>query len=491
MANIVDPGSFVEVGGLIVAAQSSRRSMEDLMLRTPADGMVSGIGSVNASIFGADHSQAVVMAYDFSVLAGTQGFWNHQKSDRMVQLAKQRILPVVWFCEGGGGRPGDTDLNSISSGGLKCPTFLEFGHLSGLVPLVGVASGYCFAGNAAVLGCCDVVIAVEGCNIGMGGPAMIEGGGLGKVSPDAVGPLSIQAANGVVDVVVSDEAEAALVAKQYLSYFQGVLPLEHRSGCTDQRLLRHVVPENRMRAYEMRDVIRGLFDEESFLELRAMFGVGVITGLARLEGRPMGVMANNPKHLGGAIDADAALKASRFLELCDAFDIPLLFLCDCPGFMVGPKSEEDAAVRKMSRMFVTQSSLTVPVMTVVTRKAYGLGAMAMSGGDMMNANAFCVSWPTGEFGGMGLEGAVKLGMSRELAAARKKSPEAEKDLFDRHVAQAYEQGKGLSSGTKFGIDDVIDPADTRRLILSTLQGFPEFGNFPRRREKKRPCIGTW
>lgn len=355
---------------------------------------------------------------------------------------------------------------------------------------MGLTSGYCFAGNAAFLGVCDVVIATKGSNLGMGGPAMIEGGGLGVFAPTEIGPIEEAFALGCVDVLVEDEASAARAAKQYLSYFQGSL-LKPPGGfrCADQREVRNVVPENRLRIYEMRDAIELLVDSVSFMELRAGFGIGVITGLARFEGRAVGILANDPKHLGGALDADAAMKASRFLELYDAYDLPIIVLCDCPGFMVGPEHEREGAVRKVCRMFAVGGSITVPLVTVVTRKAYGLGAQAMAGGMMMGPNSFCVAWPTGEFGGMGLEGAVKLGYSKELAEAAKTGPEAHKKLYDTLVEGAYHNGRAANVAMTFEIDQVIDPADTRRMIVQLIAAHPAASE--RRRTKKRPCINTF
>ena len=473
VGDLIDPGTFVEYGPLLIAAQRRRRSVDDLIERTPADGMVAGVGEVEGS-------PTMVLAYDYTVLAGTQGSYNHHKKDRMFDIAERQRLPVVFFAEGGGGRPGDTDYPGV--GGLDVMAFNLWARLSGLVPLVGITSGRCFAGNAAILGCCDVVIATQGSNIGMSGPAMIEGGGLGVYAPEDVGPLPVQVANGVVDIEVSDEREAAAVAKRYLSYFRG--PVDEWT-CADQTALREVVPENRLRVYEVRKAIDLLADSDSVLEIRRGFAPGMITSLARIEGRPVGIVANNPGHLGGAIDATGADKAARFLQLCDAFDIPLLFLCDTPGFMVGPASEEEAAVRHMSRLFVTGANLTVPFFTIVLRKAYGLGAQAMAGGSF-KAPLFCVSWPTGEFGGMGLEGAVRLGFRKELEAIE---DEAERQrTFEQMVAAMYDRGRALNAAPYFEFDDVIDPADSRRWIVSALRSAPPPAP---RAGKKRPNIDTW
>ena len=480
VADLIDDGTFVEYGSFGVAAQRSRRSEGDLVANTPADGLITGLAKVNSKLFGAERTNCAVVAYDYTVLAGTQGFINHRKKDRIFEVAKRNMTPVVLFAEGGGGRPGDTDAPGVA--GLDVMSFASFAQLSGLVPLVGIASGYCFAGNAALLGCCDVVIATENSNIGMAGPAMIEGGGLGVVKPTDIGPIATQTLNGVVDVRVVDEAEAVAVARKYLSYFQGVTTVFSRHS---DDALRELVPEQRTRVYDVRAVINTLADLDSVLELRPDFGVGIITAFARIEGRPVGIVANNPAHLGGAIDSPSADKMARFVQLCDAFDIPLISLCDTPGFMVGPQAEESAQVRHFSRLFVTAASVTIPWITVVLRKGYGLGAQAMAGGSF-HAKDMIVSWPSGEFGGMGLEGAVRLGFKKELDAAG--TPEQREDLEKRLIEAAYIRGSALSMASHTEIDDVIDPADTRKRILAVLLACPT--PLPRT-GKKRPMVDTW
>jgi acetyl-CoA carboxylase carboxyltransferase component len=472
LSDLVDPNTFVEYGPLIFAAQESRRDKEELIRRTPADGLVAGVGDVEGH-------PTVAMSYDYTVLAGTQGMRNHLKKDRLFEIAERRRLPVVLFAEGGGGRPGDVDWPHVA--GLDCRAFNLFAQLSGLVPLVGIASGYCFAGNAALLGCCDVVIATEDSSIGMGGPAMIEGGGLGVFEPIEVGPIDIQYANGVVDLRAKDDAQATQLAKRYLSYFHGTTdPGEP----PDQGPLRGLIPTNRKRIYDVRKIIHALLDE--VLELRRGFGLGIVTALARLDGKPLGVIANDPSHLGGAIDAHGADKAARFMQLCDAFDLPILFLCDTPGFMVGPAAERTATVRHFARMFVTGANLEVPIGTIVLRKGYGLGAQAMAGGGF-KAGLFCVGWPTSEFGGMGLEGAVRLGMRRELEAIE--DPKERERAFEATVAAAYERGQGINMAAYGEIDDVIDPADSRRWIR---QLFTEHtGEWWRRPGKRRPAVDAW
>ncbi|MBP7649533.1 MAG: carbamoyl-phosphate synthase large subunit [Phenylobacterium sp.] len=474
--DLCDPGSFTEYGALTIAARRRRNTVEELIATTPADGMVMGLGQVNGDRFSEDRARVAVMAYDYTVLAGTQGAHNHEKLDRMSEIALRWRVPTVFFTEGGGGRPGDTEGGGFTRG------FEFWGRLSGAVPLVGINSGRCFAGNAAILGCCDVIIATKDSALGMGGPAMVEGGGLGVFRPEEIGPLKVMQANGTIDVLAEDEADAVRLAKQYISYFQG--PVADWT-CADQRLLRRAIPENRLRVYDVRKVIELIADEGSVLELRPKFGLAMITAFIRIEGRPVGVFANNPHHIGGAIDADASDKAARFMQLCEAFDIPLLSLSDTPGNMVGPEAEKTGLIRHCSRLFVIGANLTVPIFSVILRKSYGLGAIAMTGGSYQAA-MFCVSWPTGEFGGMGLEGSVKLGYRNELAAIA--DPVERKASFDERVARAYAAGKALARGAGTDLDDVIDPADTRRWVVAGLKSLPPV---PPRTEKKLRWIDSW
>ncbi len=463
--NIADlcDGHFIEYGALAVAAQRQRRSMEDLVSKTPADGVIAGIGSVNSSLFGEDKARCMIIAYDYTVLAGTQGYFGHKKKDRMLRLAHEQRLPVILFAEGGGGRPGDVDADGVVVAGLDLTTFAMFARLSGKVPLVGIVSGRCFAGNAVLLGCCDVIIAAKNSNIGMAGPVMIEGGGLGSCRPEDIGPIDVQTSNGVVDVAVADDAEAVAVAKKYLSYFQGAIS---RWEAADQRILRNMIPEQRRYVYDVRAIIETIADTDSFLELRPKFGPEMIAGLMRIEGKPFGVIANNCRHQAGAIEAEGADKAARFMQLCNAHSLPMVSLIDTPGFMVGPEIERRAQVRHVCRMFVVGAHLTVPFFAVFLRRGYGLGAQAMAKGGF-HEPFFAVAWPTGEFGGMGLEGAVKAGFRRELEAI--KDLQEREALYKKLLAIAYDRGKAINMASYLEIDAVIDPADTRRWITEGLR----------------------
>ena len=482
--DLCDEDSFIEYGQLMVAAQRQRRELDDLIDNTPADGLVAGFGAVNGDMFDEDAARTAVLAYDYTVLAGTQGLFNHKKTDRVLEMAHEWQVPTVFYTEGGGGRPGDTDASKISGGGLDVMTFATWAQASGVAPRIAVNNGYCFAGNAVLFGCADITIATKDSYIGMGGPAMIEGGGLGAVAPTDVGPMDIQTANGVVDLLADDEAHATTMTKQVLGYFQGALKIH---DCEDQRKLRHVIPEDRKRAYDMRTAIEMIADTGSFMELRQAYGAGMITGFMRIEGRPFGLIANNPAHLGGAIDAEAAEKAGRFVRLCDGFDLPIVSFCDTPGFMVGPEHEKFGTVRRASSMLVAGASISVPVFMVVLRKGYGLGAQAMGMGSL-HVPQLTIAWPTGEFGPMGLEGAVRLGYSKEIAAAGGEGTKEGDAIFNKLLDAMIANGKALNVAMYHEIDAVIDPKDTRHYLLRALKSLPvgkKHGG------GKRPFIPTW
>ena len=477
VADLLDIGSFSEMGAFAVAAQRSRRSEEDLQRNTPADGLITGTGTVGGR-------PCAVMAYDYTVLAGTQGAWNHAKSDRLLDVVRRARLPLVLFAEGGGGRPGDVDWPGVA--GLDCTTFAALAALSGEVPLVGIVAGRCFAGNAALLGCCDVVITVEGASIGLGGPAMIEGGGLGRVEPDEVGPVDVHWANGVADVRVPDEAAAVTVARQWLGFiagapgvagagvagFAGGAPSAAEVGERavtvaggDLLSLRQALPAQRNTAFDPRPILRTVCDAGSLLELRAGYGPGLVTAVARVGGRPVAIAASDCRHLGGALDGPACDKLARFLRLASAQGWPVITFVDTPGFMVGPESERTGLVRKAGDLFIAAARLKVPLFSVMLRRGFGLGAMALTGGHFHAPRAIC-AWPSGEFGPMGLEGSVRLGFRKELQA-QPEGPQREA-LFQRLLAQAVERGQALNMASHLEIDEVIDPAETRDWLLRQL-----------------------
>jgi acetyl-CoA carboxylase carboxyltransferase component len=459
VADLVDPGSFVEYGRFAIAAQRGRREVDDLIARTPADGLVGGTARVNGELFG-ERAACAVLSYDYTVLAGTQGAVGHRKKDRLFELIERMRLPTVFYTEGGGGRPGDTDYPVVSA--LDTRAFALWARLSGLVPRIAVVAGRCFAGNAVIAGCSDLIVATENVSLGMGGPAMIEGGGLGKVDPDEVGPIAMQASNGVVDVVVADEAEATAVAKRLLGYFQGATP---PGAVPDQARLRNAIPERARRAYAVAPIVETLADKGSVTFLRERFAPELVTALARIEGRPLGFIANDSRHVAGAITSDASDKAARFLQLCDNFGLPVVSLVDTPGFMVGPDAEATGLVRHASRLLVVGAALRVPLIAVILRRGYGLGAQAMVGGSL-HEPLLTVAWPSAHLGPMGLEGAVRLALRKELAAI---ADEGEREQRVRDLtAAAEENAKALNAAALFELDDVIDPAETRSLIAATL-----------------------
>ena len=388
LADLIDPGSLIEYGRFAYAAQTKRRSVEDLIANTPGDGLIGGTATVEGR-------PVAVLSYDAMVLAGTQGQRNHQKKDRLLDLVRRQGIPVVFFTEGGGGRPGDTDHPVVT--GLNTEAFHAFASLSGTVRTIGIAAGRCFAGNAALFGCCDITIAVAGATIGMGGPAMIEGGGLGIVEPDAVGPVAVHESAGSVDLVAADEAHAVQLAKVLL----GVDAVQPAPSNGDRSAtLRAILPEDRRRAYDVHRLLDVFVDRGSMVELRPAFGGAIVTAFARLEGRPIAIVANNPSVNAGAIDGPAADKAAQFLQLTEAWGLPVVSFVDSPGFMVGPEAEATGLVRCVGRLFVAGAALSVPMVAVITRRGYGLGAQAMCGGSFTTP-LLTVAWPQAELGGWG------------------------------------------------------------------------------------------
>ncbi len=451
--DLFDEGTFTEYGALAVAAQRTKRPLPELQARTQGDGIICGTGTV-------DGRAVAAMAVDYMVLAGTQGYNHHRKMDRLIELAARDDLPIVLFAEGGGGRPNDYDVAHIMSAWLNVASFRHFAAHKG--PKIGIVTGYCFAGNAALFGVCNLRIATRNSWVGMGGPAMIEGGGLGSVHPRDIGPSDTQVQTGVIDLLTENEAEAVAQAKRLLGLPALRAPAHSESAA---EILRTVVPADRTRAYDMRDALSAVADPGSLIELQRGFGAGMISGFMRIEGRAIGVLANNPLHLGGAIDAEAGDKGARFLQLCDNWGLPVVTFCDTPGFMVGPEVEKTGQVAHISRLFLAGAHFAQPLITVILRKAYGLGAMAMAGGGFDRPH-YCCAWPTGEVGAMGLEGAVKLGHRDRLASIA--DPVAREAEYQRLVAELYERGKALNAASLLEFDAVIDPAKTRLEITRAL-----------------------
>ena len=460
LANLCDENTFQEYGQFAVAAQRQREDYETLKTDTAADGIITGVGKVNGQ-------PTVFIINDYSVLAGTQGFFHHQKLDRILAIAKEQTLPVIMYTEGGGGRPGDTDVTIVNSG-LQCASFGSWAGLSGRVPRIAVANGYNFAGNAALFGAADITIATQKSWIGMAGPAMMEGGGLGNFKPTDIGPIDVQASNGTVDIVAENETDAAVTAKRLLGYFNTPGSVNEQSyawAANEQVELQSAMPENRRQTYDIRNLLQVIFDTDSFIELKKNIGGSIVTGLARIEGHSIGVLASDCAVLGGAIDVSAGEKAANFMRLCDQFSIPLLSLCDTPGFMVGPEHEAQGAVRRLAELFKVGAQISTPLYAVVLRKCYGLGAQALLGGSTQKP-LYTVAWPSGEFGAMGLEGAVRLGFRKQLEAQT--DPQQRQQLFDTLLEEQYQKGRATEVASVLEVDAVIDPVDTRSIIAARL-----------------------
>ncbi|VTU33538.1 Methylmalonyl-CoA carboxyltransferase 12S subunit [Variovorax sp. SRS16] len=443
---LADPDTFVEYGGL---ARPAVAAMEGA-----ADGLVMGTAQMGGR-------PVDLLLYDFTVHAGTQSAINHQKMTRMFEHALKFRLPVLMWLDGGGARPHDMLIPARG----KTPTFVVFARLSGWVPTVGVVPGRSFAGQANLAGMCDLLIGLRGAALGMAGPPLVEAALGIRYTPEEIGSMEVHQASGVVDLVVDDEAQAAEVARRYLGYFG---PAQAPGGAADQLPMRELVPENPKRSYDVRSVVDTLADIDSVLEIKPLFGACVVTAFIRLNGRAVGVVANQPTQLAGAIDSDGSVKAARFVQICDAFDIPLLLLCDTPGLMVGPDAERTGLVRHSARLLAAIANATVPLMTVVLRKAYGLGYYIM--GSQPLDPAILLAWPTAEYGGMGLEGAVNIIHGKELDAIE---DPAERAALHARLTQALkDEHTAVAAASHFGYDDVIDPADTRELLLRTLDTLP-------------------
>ncbi|RMI27787.1 acyl-CoA carboxylase subunit beta [Nocardia stercoris] len=452
IADLVDPGSFVEYGRFATAAQERQRELAELVVQTPADGLVGGTAAI-------DGRACAVLSYDYMVLAGTQGMRGHRKSDRLIEVAQRMSLPAVFFTEGGGGRPNDTDYPAVSA--LDVGSFALWGALD--TPRIAVVSGRCFAGNAVLAGCADLRIATPEANLGMAGPAMISGGGLGDYAPEEIGPVSDQAAAGVLDIVVDDEAEAVETVRRLLSYLE--TPGDAGKPAVDPAALRDTLPAYDREAFDVCPLVECLADADSVTWLRAGWARELVTALARIDGIPVGILANQSTVHAGALTADASVKAADFLDLCERWRLPVVSLVDTPGFMVGPDAERTGLVRHASRLVTAGARLTVPLVGVVLRRGYGLGAQAMLGGST-HRPLLTVAWPTAHLAPMGIEGAVRLALAKQLDAL----PEADREATVAAATTAYRDNvKALNVARVLEIDDVIDPADTRHVVAATLR----------------------
>lgn len=455
LAALVDPDSFVEYGGLV------RPAIEGM--EAAADGLVMGTAQIGGR-------PVAVVFYDYTVHGGSQSYMNHHKISRMFAHAARLKLPVVSWLDGGGARPQD----GAPGRRLAPETFVLFAQLSGLVPTVSVVPQRAFAGHANLAGMSDCLIAVQGSAIGIGGPPLVAAATGTRLTPEEIGPLDVHAATGVVDITVEDDHAAIDAVKTYLGFFA---PSDAPVTAPDAARLSRLVPENPRRAYDVRKVIDGIVDVGTVQELRRGFGRAVVTALARLGGRTVGVVANQPMFMAGAIDSEAGAKAARFTQLCDAYDIPVLLLCDTPGLMVGPEAERTGIVRHGSRLLMALANARVPIMSVVLRKAFGLGFYIM--GSQAMRPAVLLAWPGAQYGGMGLEGAVEIAYGRELDAIADEAERAARRA--EYLEDLRHAGSAVETAARFLYDDVIDPADTRAILLLTMQSFANLDpNRPRR-----------
>lgn len=457
----LDPGSFVEYG------RTSKPARPDM--HGAADGVVMGSGLVR-------EKPVAVMAYDYTVYAGTQSLVNHAKTDRIFELAAARRWPMISWLEGGGARPHDITV------GLRADThtFVAFARLSGLVPTIGIVTGRCFAGNANLAGMCDILIATKDAVIGMAGPALVEEGLRIKVTPEEIGPAELHVQTGVIDILVEDDAAAGAAARKALGFFQGAAG-DWKAPDTEK--LRDIVPTDPRAGYNVRKVIDNLVDVGSALELRPRFGGAAVTAFARIEGMPVGVIASQPAFLAGSIDSNTSDKVARFIQLCDAHDIPMVILCDTPGLMVGPEVEKTGLVRHSARILLAIANATTPFLTVVMRKAYGLGYYVL--GSRALDPTILLAWPTAEFGGMGLEGAAAIIYKAELEAIE--DPAERRALHEQRTAELKEMNTAIEVAGRFEFDDVIDPAETREMLAKTLRALPE----PPPRDGRKRVVDAW
>ena len=431
---LVDPGSFREYGLLAKPAQPD--------LDGPADGIVTGLARVR------DRPVAIA-SYDYTVLAGSQGNVSNTKLARLLLIAEAHSLPVVIFSEGAGHRVQEAAMHTRGGGEAAFPTLAR---LSGQVPTVCGVPGRAFAGNAIIAGLCDFVVGTRNAVIGMAGPPLVETALGERLTPEEIGAIGIHAVSGAAEAVAEDEQHLTDLISAYLSYFEG--RLQPMDPLVPPTAMRSIVPADPRTPYDVREVISGLCDLGELLELRAEFAPNIVTTLGRVDGWPAGFVASQPLVLAGAIDAPAADKISRFVKLCDAFGLPIVFLVDSPGFLVGPAAERSALMRHSTRVLHALTHAQVPAFTVTLRKSYGLAHFAM-GGRPLGAS-MVVAWPTAEYGAMGPEGAAKVLGGDGIDAERE------------HSTALRRKGASLTMAEIFAIDDMIDPAETRGTLADWL-----------------------
>jgi propionyl-CoA carboxylase beta chain len=458
IALLLDPGSFHESGALV----SPKRDTYDTEgLQAPFDGVITGHGQV-------DGRPVAVCAFDFTVLGGSNGRIGETKVERLALHALEHGCPLVLLLDGGGHRIQEgLDSRHFAQGSRYFQIAVA---LSGWVPTLAAVMGPGFAGPSNFAALCDFVVMVRGTStMGIAGPALVAAATGEQTDKDSLGGADVQAdRNGLADLAADDDGHAIALLRGYLGY----LPSNAQAGVPQaparapdalaEAGLRELLPDDARQAYDVHAAVAGIVDADSFFALKPGFAPNLVTGFARIEGRAVGVLANQPLHLAGTLDGKACEKGAHFVSVCDAFGLPLVYLIDLPGFLVGSQAEDQALARRSARLLFELGQATVPRVSVVLRKGYGLGYIAMCGGRSFDAD-LCVAWPTAEICAMSVEGAVDVAYQKQVRAAA--DPAARRAAL---VAGFKAQLGALHAAEHFGIDDVIDPLDTRAAIAATL-----------------------
>jgi acetyl-CoA carboxylase carboxyltransferase component len=468
---LVDPGTFDEIGAF--ASSEAEDEKPHPRENSPADGVVTGTARI-------DGRPVVVVAQDFSVFGGSIGKLGSAKTQRMVKIAIRRGFPMVWLLDGGGHRiqDGQNSRHFAQANGM----FHDLARASGWVPMVALMLGAGFAGPTNYASMCDFVVMVRGQSVmGLAGPALVKAGTGEDTDQEALGGAQVQVdKQGLADLGVEDEDAAFAAARRFLSYLPGnarkpppLVPTADPADRGDEALL-DVLPESARRAYDMRKVITGIVDIDGLFELKPTFAANIVTAFARLGGRPVGIIANQPLRTGGILDANACEKGAHFIALCDAFGLPLISLIDVAGFYIGSAAERTTLGRRSAKLTFEWAHASVPRVSVVIRKGFGFGYFAMNGGRAFDADA-CFAWPSAQICAMSIEGAIDVAFRKEYMAAA--DPQARRQEM---IEQTRSQTASIHAAEGFGVDDVIDPRTTRRRVIEI------FDTVPPRRENDHP-----
>ncbi len=465
IALLCDPGSFTETGALV--------RDETFGPRAPADGMITGTARIEGR-------WAMVAAQDFTVLGGSSGVLGSEKLRRLAGQAMQGGVPLVFLLDGGGHRIQDgQDSRHFARANS---TFHDFARMSGWVPMVAAMLGAGFAGPTNYAGMADFVVMVRSqSTMGLAGPALVKAGTGETVDGQAIGGADAQTRNGLADLACDSEDEALQAVRRFLSFLpsnaRAALPMQKTGDPSYRReeSLLDLVPANTRKSYDVRRVIAEIADRETSLEIKPSYAANVVTSLARLAGRPVGFIANQPQRLGGMLNSPACEKAAHFIALCDAYGLPLIYLVDIPGFSIGSPAERTMLGRRSAKLLHELGHATVPRISVILRKGYGLGYLAMCGGRSFDADA-CLAWPTAEICAMSIEGAVDVAYKRSYRDAA--DPVATRQAIIDDVRTRVDP---LRAAEGYGVDDVIDPRDTRRRLIDILDRVP-----PRRDNRLPP-----